>query len=935
MTVINTNVGALQARTYAVRADSNVTKAMERLSSGLRINSAADDAAGLAVANKMESQVRGMNMAIRNSQDGISLVQTAEAAMGEINNMVIRMRELAVQMNNGVYTDADRSNAQLEVTALLQEIDKVADNSAFNQVKILDGTYSQDIRAGNTNPEVINVTIDRMNTDTLGGGRVTAGDVFATNTSSTFKTSNTVVSATEGRTTIAATQLGTAIQAHATANAGGTWSIASNSSDQSNLFSINATSGAIDLNSAQRAELDFNTTTASANTYTFAVQYTQGGVTVTDNVTLNVTDRAALTSDTTLTSAMSVEEGDCIKIYSVDTNDLGADQSGVFSDAFKEFVAANGGPANVTFAMGGGTDDAAFTLNTANGSLTSNLDFERPVDLGTGSSTADDNVYDISVTATASINGSNVTITENIALTVTDDHNAQGTANEDSAILPASSTAAAGGAGGSVIGLDGSITVEKGGDTTLDFRTQFDAEVTAGATTHFATFEGVFDDAGAGSSFTLFDSAGVAQGAAGYAGPAGVTVAAATGIVSFANASTVAGTYEDLKVVFRSNTADGTDETFSFDFDLVINNNTVASAAVDTDSVAVSGEHHTLAVQAGGEAMTIDLKNDSDDSATTDTLFNGIGEFYQDDPCGTFSAVANTASFNGDNSHANAANITVSADGVVTLAEGAAQGTYAIEVQYENNDGEHYTERLTITSTDIGEAPGNDFAVATALSTAAATRSSTEQVAGTSALAVAEARQGNIVSTGTGAVLSAAFNTFTTSYTGGTYSVSGTDAALFTINSSTGALETKGLVDFETKTSYDITVGYTSGSNTYSEDVTLTVTNNNIDDGSHIVDVNLGTQAGSATAVGILDTAINQITESQAKLGAIQNRLQYNIDNLSKASMLTTTAKGRIMDADFASETSELSKQQILSQAATSMLAQANQSKQSVLALLQ
>jgi len=152
MTVINTNVGALQARTYAVRADNAVTKAMERLSSGLRINSAADDAAGLAVANKMESQIRGMNMAIRNSQDGISLVQTAEAAMGEINNMVIRMRELAVQMNNGVYTDADRSNAQLEVTALLAEIDKVADNSAFNQVKILDGTYSQDIRAGNTNP---------------------------------------------------------------------------------------------------------------------------------------------------------------------------------------------------------------------------------------------------------------------------------------------------------------------------------------------------------------------------------------------------------------------------------------------------------------------------------------------------------------------------------------------------------------------------------------------------------------------------------------------------------------------------------------------------------------------------------------------------------------------------------------------------------------
>jgi flagellin len=405
--------------------------------------------------------------------------------------------------------------------------------------------------------------------------------------------------------------------------------------------------------------------------------------------------------------------------------------------------------------------------------------------------------------------------------------------------------------------------------------------------------------------------------------------------VSFTDASTVAGTYEDLRVVFRSNTADGTDETFSFEFDLVINNNTAGAAAVDTDSVKVSGEHHTLAVQAGGEAMTIDLKRDSNDSTPTDTLFNGIGEFYQDDPCGTFSAVANTASFNGDNSHANASNISVSADGVVTLAEGAAQGTYAIEVMYENNDGEKYVERLTITSTDVGEAPGNDFAVATKLASTSATRDATVQIAGTSVLSVVEARQGNIVSTGTGAVLSSAFNSFTTSYTGGTYSISGADAAMFKIDSSTGAIETNGLVDFETKTSYAMTVTYTQGSNSYSEDITMNVLNDNIDDGSHISDVNLGTQAGSATAVSILDTAINQITESQAKLGAIQNRLQYNIDNLSKASMLTTTAKGRIMDADFASETSELSKQQILSQAATSMLAQANQSKQSVLALLQ
>ena len=172
MTVINTNVGALTARTYAVKANESMQKSMERLSSGLRINSAADDAAGLAVANKMESQLRGMNMAIRNSQDGISLVQTAEAGMGEITNMIIRMRELAVQMNNGVYTDSDRQNAQLEVTALLSEIDKIATNTAFNDVKVLDGSYNADIRAGNTNSEIIGITVKRMNTDSLGGNTV-------------------------------------------------------------------------------------------------------------------------------------------------------------------------------------------------------------------------------------------------------------------------------------------------------------------------------------------------------------------------------------------------------------------------------------------------------------------------------------------------------------------------------------------------------------------------------------------------------------------------------------------------------------------------------------------------------------------------------------------------------------------------------------------
>jgi flagellin len=128
----------------------------------MRINSAADDAAGLAVANKMTSQLSGIKMAIRNSQDGISLVQTAEAGMGEITNMILRMRELAVQMENGIYTAKDRDNAQLEVNALLSEIDKIANNTRFNDVAVLDGSYDKTIRAGNTNAETIRVAISSL-----------------------------------------------------------------------------------------------------------------------------------------------------------------------------------------------------------------------------------------------------------------------------------------------------------------------------------------------------------------------------------------------------------------------------------------------------------------------------------------------------------------------------------------------------------------------------------------------------------------------------------------------------------------------------------------------------------------------------------------------------------------------------------------------------
>ena len=160
MTAIATNVGALNARLSAVKASGNQEQAMARLSSGLRINSASDDAAGLAVAGKMESQLLGINMGIRNAQDGVGLIQTAEAGLNEIRNMVLRIRELAVQMANGIYEDSpDRTNAQLEVAALQGQVDLIANNTKFNNIALLDGTFTAiDIQAGTSTAETVALT---------------------------------------------------------------------------------------------------------------------------------------------------------------------------------------------------------------------------------------------------------------------------------------------------------------------------------------------------------------------------------------------------------------------------------------------------------------------------------------------------------------------------------------------------------------------------------------------------------------------------------------------------------------------------------------------------------------------------------------------------------------------------------------------------------
>ena len=235
MAVINTNSGALRAQNASRVASMAQSTAMERLSSGKRINSAKDDAAGLAISNSMTAQIRGMNQGIRNANDGISLAQTAEGALGEVTNILQRVRELTVQAGSETYSADDRTSMQSEVTALTKQIGDIMTNTKFNGVSVLknatatadtvDGTGAVTakgnslvvkIQTGAYSTDTVDVGIKSINLRSItGGAAVTAVAGTATTPATTAETATNPLSiaGADGATARAAlTTLDTAIK---------------------------------------------------------------------------------------------------------------------------------------------------------------------------------------------------------------------------------------------------------------------------------------------------------------------------------------------------------------------------------------------------------------------------------------------------------------------------------------------------------------------------------------------------------------------------------------------------------------------------------------------------------------------------------------------------------------------------------------------------
>ena len=166
--IINHNMNALNAHRNMTANTNSAGKSMEKLSSGLRINRAGDDAAGLAISEKMRGQIRGLDQASRNAQDGISLIQTAEGALNETHNILQRMRELAVQSANDTNITEDRAAIQEEINALTQEIDRISEQTEFNKQTLLNGSFNGTFQIGANGGQTINLKIDNMASGDLG-----------------------------------------------------------------------------------------------------------------------------------------------------------------------------------------------------------------------------------------------------------------------------------------------------------------------------------------------------------------------------------------------------------------------------------------------------------------------------------------------------------------------------------------------------------------------------------------------------------------------------------------------------------------------------------------------------------------------------------------------------------------------------------------------
>lgn len=831
--IINTNIASINAQRNLDKSQSANQTALQRLSSGLRINSAKDDAAGLAISTRFTSQIKGLAVAQRNAGDGIALAQTAEGALGSMNDNLQRIRELAVQSSNATNSDVDREALQAEVSQLVAEISRTADETDFNGRKLLDGSFSATFQIGANAGQTLDVSIAELTADKLGSS-AQAG-VSAQGTSSKLSNGDLVINGEAIRASVAgddnlsfANKEMSALAKVAAIN------------EKSSITGVTAT---VDENVVVGSDMDTASTAAAAAVITL------NGVDINIQGTANDSEAAKAGTRGSVIEAINAMSGQTGVVASDGGKDGGviltaADGRNItLTSAATNDLTVYGLADSNTGAAAGVQAQAGFTLTAANAST------DIVITGGNGTGNGDITNSGLQVGTYSA----QTAVTGNTATTV-----ATGTTIADPGDLNDTT-------------LTGIATTNKLG---IDFGSTGGAETTA-----------TFNAALAAAGYTTQIDSGVT-----------LTVAIAGNALNAALAEKTAG------------------ERGLQDGDLVLNNVGIAASSSldDTSSNTVAA---TSDAASSGIAIAAAINKSTDQTGVTATV-NATEVVGGAAPTGL-----------------------VAGDGTTALTSTAAGTTLALKI---NNVDVVLTETF-----DYEKNKANAIAAINEVSGQTGVVASDNGESLT--LTAADGRNISLYAYG-----NMDYDASGTADTGITFAAVTSNIANFGLSSAdvgvnadpadTAAADAEFSYVLNAKTTYSTVslssaksfdVGYgTNGSKGLEDSGFKAGTYGGGEDGMALSDIDISTFEGAQAALVAVDNAIAQVASQRADLGAIQNRMTSTVSNLMVTSENLNSANSRIQDADFAAETAEMSRTQVLQQAGISVLAQANASGQQVLSLL-
>ncbi len=1000
---INTNIGALTAQKNMLQVNRDLDDAMTRLSSGLRINSAADDAAGSAISSKMEAQVRSLGVAIRNSYDAISMTQTAEGALGEVENILQRVRELAVQAGNSTLSNSDRTMIQAEVSALIKEVDTISANTHFNNVNLLDGSNKTvNFQLGINEQDSLEVALQKSDSISLGlsGSEgvklltseriattnfsqahhtIAAGDVKINGKNafaSAFASDLTASGANEAKLLADAINLNTGVHGaeadafnsltsdvKGTFNMNNTFTINSNTvelatSYESLVDNINqSVSGIVaNLNSNNTITLS-NTSGASiivAGTGSSDVGFTNG--TYTGFVSLKNVDG----------SKVSIEAGNEVNGYTDglgdinDVNALGFNEQSVPGNVETAAVSGTKLGANeilindvlIGESVSGTAESIAKAVNakTSETGVTADAKNEVQVAFNTANMPSTTNEFFINGAEVdlSTVVGLHGIVTKINAANIGD---VRAEALSDGAIKLSSES-----------GVD--IQVTHAGDTDFilaykDVNGTSKADGIVRGTAANATFLKASATINTPGSITLASTADfnsrvsiVNAGHDGSDGTVDTDSFVASGAISSTSATLIAAATNDhshgVQIrITEGGTADGSDVTVTvtgtdMDGNTITDSflgattggtvngtktfksiSSISYSKTDTAVFAIGGVHgsadetYTITgTDVFGNAVSETIRGEGGTlKALTKNVFKNVSSITTTTTADTAVSIGH---HNGETIDVDTDHLFASGDlaaGAATLLTAATKDFDGVIVTLtEGNNGTAADATLTVTGTDMfGRTITEDITGPTQAGTVSGTKVF-KTITGITSSA-------NPTSTAVAIGIQQVADQFTGR---GNLTLSNNTDEVIKIeavaqdNDATMAVKNDGT--FGTTE----TILQKMGVQTQSTSQEVSGTN-----------LSVKTLAEANSSLSLIDKAIEQVALFRSSFGAVENRIDASISNLTTLKVNTEASQSRILDADFAQETSNLTKAQILSQAATSMLAQANASKQNLLALLQ